>query len=225
MNLDFMRFSILFFLSVAFLTSCNSSGSGSAESTNGANGIPGESTFAFKVSGTLTTAGGDPILGVEVTLPQRNLTERTNDSGAFNFNFHAEEAVARALVFRINLASKKTSFTLDLSAYPEIPVRVDFIYDEKNAEITFEGITPDPGIAIADELTRCSNGGKECGKKEFCFFSEGDCGVSQGVCRPTPEACTMLYAPVCGCNGVTYSNDCEAASMGVSVATLGECQQ
>jgi heat shock protein HslJ len=34
--------------------------------------------------------------------------------------------------------------------------------------------------------------------------------------------CITLYDPVCGCNGVTYSNSCAAACVGVS-ATKGEC--
>jgi hypothetical protein len=35
--------------------------------------------------------------------------------------------------------------------------------------------------------------------------------------------CTMEYAPVCGCNDVTYGNACAAAAAGVQVWTEGEC--
>lgn len=50
--------------------------------------------------------------------------------------------------------------------------------------------------------------------------NEADC--EEGT--PNPNcACYEIYAPVCGCNNVTYSNDCHAECAGVSDYTEGVC--
>jgi hypothetical protein len=68
--------------------------------------------------------------------------------------------------------------------------------------------------------------GGACDAGEYCEFSaDAACGAADatGICKPKPEICPLIYAPVCGCNGQTYGNSCDAAGAGVSVAHEGEC--
>lgn len=69
--------------------------------------------------------------------------------------------------------------------------------------------------------------GASCARGEFCDYApDALCGATDasGTCMPSPTDCAgMPSAPVCGCDGVTYDNACEAHRAGVDDASAGAC--
>jgi len=69
--------------------------------------------------------------------------------------------------------------------------------------------------------------GETCPEGQFCDITiPNACSGADlpGVCRVPPEACLAIYDPVCGCDGVTYSNDCERQRNKVQLDHAGECR-
>ena len=66
--------------------------------------------------------------------------------------------------------------------------------------------------------------GIPCDDGEFCLLPSGYCCCDfQGWCVPQGDACPAVYHPVCGCDGLTYGNMCEAIVAGVNIDHFGPC--
>lgn len=66
--------------------------------------------------------------------------------------------------------------------------------------------------------------GADCSTTEYC--KKSSCAAETGECAPRPEACKgtdAVFAPVCGCDAMTYFSACVAAREGTNVASNGEC--
>ncbi len=71
-------------------------------------------------------------------------------------------------------------------------------------------------------------------RRFFLFFTILQVFYAQGCDKkniedqclgPSKEIpCTKEYIPVCGCNGITYGNDCVAKSYGVKSWKEGSCE-
>ena len=71
-------------------------------------------------------------------------------------------------------------------------------------------------VLIITFLKSCNRDNKISAEDELC--------INENLIDET-VACYLIYAPVCGCNNETYSNDCIASSNGVLSYTEGACNE
>ena len=66
---------------------------------------------------------------------------------------------------------------------------------------------------------------EDCNSGEFCELPAGQCGASNliGTCQTVPIYCLMMWDPVCGCDNITYSNDCHRQKAQAQLDHTGGC--
>ncbi len=68
--------------------------------------------------------------------------------------------------------------------------------------------------------------GAICPQDQFCDVTVPNACTGadlSGICKTVPQICSMIVIPVCGCDGVTYSNDCARLEARVQLAHDGAC--
>src|SRR4030042_4262997 len=107
-------------------------------------------------------------------------------------------------------------------------------FDRRRAMILFATIAT---LALVASLSATTRGGPspqgssapiycwssyDCDPEQYCLFD--GCAAETGVCVPRPEACPGGWDPVCGCDGVTYSNGGYAAMRSEERRVGKECR-
>lgn len=103
-------------------------------------------------------------------------------------------------------------------------------YNDKTGQLIQQGPVLDYDITNYGHYTISAKFQSEIPGGEWgCSgFLKQDLLLVQPACmQPFPGTgnmfCPTVFAPVCGCNGATYNNECEAKSAGVSKWWAGEC--
>jgi hypothetical protein len=91
------------------------------------------------------------------------------------------------------------------------------------------------GVMLGASEIRAANLDEACGGPQkitcnsalFCRKAVGQCAVEDapGTCEKAPDFCIRMSRPVCGCNGKTYPNECEARHVKVAIDYTGPCKK
>lgn len=148
------------------------------------------------IQGVVQCPPGTPLGGALVYLPGHSFMAKTDANGTFRlYNVLAG------------------TYDLAIEASPEPPFTL------RGIRVMHRDVN-DLGTIVICATPCTDNGG--CHEGYYCAKAEGDCD-GEGVCAKRPDVYPEIWAPVCGCDGKTYSNEYEAAGFGVNVAYRGEC--
>eukprot|EP00090_Calanus_glacialis_P011424 TRINITY_DN19831_c0_g1_i1.p1 TRINITY_DN19831_c0_g1~~TRINITY_DN19831_c0_g1_i1.p1 ORF type:complete len:107 (+),score=24.31 TRINITY_DN19831_c0_g1_i1:179-499(+) len=81
------------------------------------------------------------------------------------------------------------------------------------------------GECSSSIVYQCMEGTWAAYMTDFCEIPSCEAAgrPTNSTSAPADCVCIALYSPVCGVDGQTYSNSCEAGCAGVGVQCQGEC--
>jgi hypothetical protein len=109
------------------------------------------------------------------------------------------------------------------------PAIIDLVCGCDDRTYANECMADAAGVTVAS-IGACDGGGQACGgmagdtcdEDQFCDTAEDEC-MAEAECSDRPVMCMLALDPVCGCDGMTYGNECFANGAGVAVASTGPC--
>jgi hypothetical protein len=123
-----------------------------------------------------------------------------------------------------------TSEPPDISADISGP---DMAFSDSRSHDASSDVGEDARDATSDLLNPHANEGEACGSRGlpscnedlYCDWARNDCGVTDGggKCAIKPDGCPEFIEYTCGCDGMIYTNSCEAAASGVDENDRGGC--
>jgi len=80
-------------------------------------------------------------------------------------------------------------------------------------------------VQAQDGATCGGTANLKCPDGQACRFPAGQCGTTDlpGTCVAVASTCPEGGPRICGCDGLTYANECELLKAGVRAAKAGDC--